>query len=107
MRRLVLAAAFCAAGPGAGVADRGGIVLSITSPVPGSAFSAVCTVFDDGARRTEDVSGRAPATLRFEADRVDCELWSDGPLEVLAEGPRGNRSFSSTSGGRLLLSLSF
>ncbi len=107
MRRLVLAAVLSAVGASAGGADQGGIVLRITSSAPGSAFSAVCTVFDDGAGTTEDYSGRAPATLRFEADRIHCELWSDAPLKVLAEGPRGNRSLSATSGGRLVLSLSY
>ena len=87
--------------------DKGGIVLTITSSVPGTDFSAVCTVFDGAARTTQDHSGRAPASLRFEADRVHCELWSEGPLRVLAEGPRGNRSMSSTSGGRIVLSLSY
>lgn len=87
--------------------DKGGIVLTITSSAPGTAFSAVCAVSDNGGQTTEDFGGRAPASLRFEADRVHCELWSEGPLQVLAEGPRGNRSMSSTSGGRIVLSLSY
>ena len=107
MRRLFLAAALSVTAAGSGAADRGSIVLTITSSAPGTAFSAVCTLFDKGARSTEDHSGRAPATLRFQADRLHCELWSEGPLRVLAEGPRGNRSSSSTSGGRIVLSLSF
>ena len=90
-----------------GTADGRGIVLTITSSAPGTNFSAVCTVSDDGAQTTEDFGGRTPASLRFEADRVHCELWSEGPLRVLAEGPRGNRSMSSTSGGRIVLSLSY
>lgn len=107
MRRLILAAALSCAAAAAGAADQGGILLTITSSVPGTAFAAVCTLFDDGARRTEDHSGRAPVRLRLNADRVHCELSSEGPLRVLAEGPRGNRSLSSTSGGRISLSLSY
>ncbi len=133
MRRLVLAAALSLAAVGAGTAaqgggrvtitsstpgvvlsaveddaaDQGGIVLTITSSVTGTEFSAVCTVFDDGARTTEDHSGKAPATLRFDAERLHCELSSEGPLRVLAESPRGNRSLSSTSGGRIVVSVSY
>lgn len=107
MRRLILAATLSSAAVGAGAADQGGIVLTITSSAPGTAFSAVCTLFEDGARTTEDHSGRAPATLRFDAEGLHCELSSEGPLRVLAEGPRGNRSLTSTSGGRIVVSLSF
>lgn len=108
MRRLILAAALSsvAAGAGAGTSDQAGIVFTITSSAPGTAFAAVCTLFEDGKERTEDHSGTAPATLRFDADRVQCELSSEGPLDVLAEGPRGNRTRTSTSGGRIALSLS-
>ncbi len=87
--------------------DQGGIVFTITSSAPGTAFSAVCTVFNDGAETTVDHSGRAPATLRFDAEGVTCELSSEGPLKVVAEDARGNRSMSSTPGGRILISLSF
>ncbi|MDJ0981146.1 MAG: hypothetical protein QNI94_05960 [Kiloniellales bacterium] len=133
MRCLVLAAALSLAAVGAGygaqggarvtvttstpgvvlsdveavAADRGGIVLTITSPAPGTPFSAVCTFLHDGTQTTEDHSGRAPATLRFDAEGLRCELSSEGPLKVVAEDARGNRSMSSTSGGRILLSLSF
>ena len=107
MRRLVIAAALSFAAVEAGVADQDGIVLTITSSAAGTDFSAACTLFDDGKRRTEDHSGRAPATLRFVAERLHCELSSKGPLRVLAEGPRGNRSLTSTSGGRVVVSLSY
>lgn len=107
MRRLFLAAAALAstAGANAGTNDPGGILLTITSSASGTAFSAVCTLTSDGAKTVEDHSGTAPVTLRFEADRVRCELSSEGPLDVLAEGPRGNRTRTSTSGGRITLAL--
>ncbi len=107
MLRFVLAAVLCAAVANDAAADREGILLTITSSAPGTTFSAVCSVSSGGAQTTEDFSGRAPASFHFQADRVHCELWSEGPLRVLAEGPGGNRSLSSTSGGRIVLSLSF
>lgn len=108
MRRLILAAALssAAAGAAAGSSDQGGILFTITSSTPGTAFSAVCTLFAEGEEKIEDHSGTAPATLRFDAERVQCQLSSEGPLEVLAEGPSGNRTRTSTSGGRIALSLS-
>ena len=44
-------------------------------------------------------------TLHFKVDRLRCELSSDGPLEVVAQGPHGNRTRTATSGGRVTLSL--
>ncbi len=88
-------------------ADQRGIVLTITSSAPGTDFSAVCTVYDNGGQTTEDHSGRAPTILRFDTQRLHCALSSEGPLRVLAEGPRGNRSLTSTSGGRIVVSLSY
>ncbi len=128
MRRLVLAAALGLATLGAGAAaqggaqvtissstpdvvlsaaDKGSIVLTITSSAPGTHFSAVCTVYDNDGQTTEDHSGRAPTILRFDTQRLHCELSSEGPLRVLAEGPRGNRSLTSTTGGRVVVSLSY
>lgn len=108
MRRLFLAAALASAataGANAGTNGSGGIVMTITSSASDTAFSAVCTLTNDGAETVEDHSGTAPVTLRFEADRVRCELSSEGPLDVVAEGPRGNRTRTSTSGGRITLAL--
>lgn len=108
MRRLILAAALTssAAGAAAGSDDLGGIVFTITSSVPDTTYSAVCTLINDGVETVENHDGTAPATLRFMAGRVRCELSSKGPLDVLAEGPRGNRTRSSTPpGGRISISL--
>ena len=82
------------------------IRLTITSTTPGTPFSAVCTVITGDTRVVEDHSGMAPATVTFHADSVRCELESAGPLEVTAEGPRGNRTRSATTGGHMVLWLS-
>ena len=107
MRRFALAAAvasMAAVGTAAGD-DAGEIVLTITSSAPDTVFSALCTLTSDGDQVTEDHSGTAPVTLRFKVDRLRCELSSAGPLEIVAEGPRGNRIRTATSGGRVTLSL--
>ena len=108
MRRLFLAAALASAataGASAGTNGPEGIVMTITSSSPDTVFSAVCTLTHGGAETVEDHSGTAPATLRFKADRVRCVLSSEGPLDVLAEGPKGNRTRTSTSGGKITLAL--
>lgn len=108
MRRVILATVLScsAASTGAGSNDHGSIVFTITSSAPGTAFLAVCTLVRHGVEKVEDHSGTAPATLRFDADNVRCELSSKGPLTVLAEGPRGNSTRSSTPpGGRISISL--
>ena len=88
------------------VATESEIRLTITSSTPGTPFNAVCTVITGDTRVVEDHSGMAPATVTFHADSVRCELDSAGPLEVTAEGPRGNRTRSSTTGGHIVLWLS-
>ena len=82
------------------------IRLIITSTAPGTAFTATCTVIHDGGQTVEDHSGTAPVTLDFEAEGLRCEIASDGPLEIVGEGPRGNSTRTATSGGRVVLSLS-
>lgn len=109
MRRFSLAAAVASllavvAGIAAGD-SAGDIVLTITSSASDTVFSAHCTLTNDGDQVTEDHSGTAPVTLRFKVDRLRCELSSDGPLEIVAEGPRGNRTRTATSGGRVTLTL--
>ena len=108
MRRFFLVAAASMAALTAGSAggdDAGEIVLTITSSATDTAFSALCTLTADGGVVTEDHSGTAPVTLRFKVDRLRCELSSQGPLEIVAEGPHGNRTRTATSGGRVTLSL--
>lgn len=110
MYRLFLAAAVTTAavsgaGMVAGGEESGRIVLTITSSPSGTTFSAICTLTSDGTQSVEDHSGTAPVTLRFDADRIRCELSSEGPLDVIADGPRGNRTRTSTSGGRITLTL--
>ncbi|MDH3228215.1 MAG: hypothetical protein OEN55_00310 [Alphaproteobacteria bacterium] len=111
MHRLFLAAALTTAVAAAGAAataagdESDGIILTITSSPSGTAFSAICTLTSDGVQTVEDHSGTAPVTLRFDADWVRCELSSAGPLDVVADGPRGNRTRTSTSGGRITLAL--
>lgn len=105
MRRFILAAALSCSVTIASAAseNQGGFVFKITSSEAGTAFSAVCTLVRNGVEIVEDHSGVAPVTLHLEADRVRCELSSKGQLNVSAEGPGGNRSLTSTSGGGIIV----
>ena len=107
MRALLFAAALTSSAAAAGAAgpDPGRVVFSITSPSPGTAFSAACRLVKDGVESVEDHSGTAPVVLTFEADRVRCEFSSVGPIKVDARDPRGNRTLSSNPGGRIVISI--
>ena len=100
------AAAGTDAGDSGDAAMADTIRLTITSTAPGTAFTATCTVTHGGRETVEDHSGTAPVTLDFEAEGLRCEIASDGPLEIVGEGPRGNTTRTATSGGRVVLSLS-
>ena len=107
MRADLLFGAFLILSIGSAAAQEGDLItVDISSSVADASFSALCVFEQDGARVSEDLSGTAPATLRFDADSVRCDFASDGPLTVIATGPRGNRSQTQTSGGRISLTFS-
>jgi hypothetical protein len=87
-------------------AADGGITLAITSPDEATPFAATCTIVEPAGERTETYERTTPLELRFANARgLRCRIESEGPLDIVAEGPGANVARTRTSGGIVTLAL--
>jgi hypothetical protein len=88
-----------------GTPDKAIIRFTISELAPGAAYTGTCRLTDADGPDKVIIEGAEARTYEFSATSLRCEIDAAGGLTVMLE-KAGSRSRTSTSGGRVVISIS-